>query len=96
MNLFIQAKKFMVVLLIFFFYYGLTEPFLKDNLKSLWKNYFVINNEKSFLFDSSIILNNKVWEASGYLNIRYNVKKLLKNNWIIIFTLLIKDFKISK
>lgn len=73
------------------FDYGPIGTMLKDNLKYLWKKYFITSDEKSFLFDSSIILNNKVWNASGHLdkfndymiecltnNKRYRIDKLVK------------------
>lgn len=71
--------------------YGPLGSLIKDNIKDLWKSFFIFGNNHTYLMDSSIILNNKVWNASGHLNKfndyvieslndnkRYRVDKLLK------------------
>ncbi|WP_422397971.1 glycine--tRNA ligase [Spiroplasma endosymbiont of Crioceris asparagi] len=47
--------------------YGPLGSELKKNIKDTWWNYFVRNNELNVGLDSSILLNNGVWKASGHL-----------------------------
>ncbi|MEZ0180107.1 glycine--tRNA ligase ['Camptotheca acuminata' phytoplasma] len=50
------------------FDYGPLGSLLKQNIKKAWKKKFIQENEYNVLLDSSIIMNPKVWEASGHLN----------------------------
>ncbi|MDR2462054.1 MAG: glycine--tRNA ligase [Mycoplasmataceae bacterium] len=47
--------------------YGPIGVLLKNNLKSLWWREFVTKNPEAVGLDSAIILNPKVWDASGHL-----------------------------
>ena len=47
--------------------YGPFGTIIKNKVKNLWINYF-IDNEKTFLIDSSIFLKQKVWKASKHLD----------------------------
>lgn len=47
--------------------YGPLGVLLKNNLKDLWWRMFVMNRNDMFPLDSAIIMNSKVWEASGHL-----------------------------
>ncbi len=49
--------------------YGPLGAILKNNIKNIWKKYFIDQEPKAniYHFDSSIILNPKVWEASGHI-----------------------------
>ncbi len=47
--------------------YGPLGALLKDNIKNLWKSFFIDQQPNTFHFDSSIMLNKKVWEVSGHL-----------------------------
>lgn len=47
--------------------YGPLGAEVKSKLKNLWWNHFVRRNPHNVGLDSSIILNPKVWEASGHL-----------------------------
>ncbi|WP_339020398.1 glycine--tRNA ligase [Spiroplasma endosymbiont of Atherix ibis] len=47
--------------------YGPLGAEVKNKLKKLWWDFFVRRNEYNIGLDSSIILNPKVWEASGHL-----------------------------
>jgi len=47
--------------------YGPLGVALKNNLKSLWWNYFITSQPSMVGLDSSIILNPQVWKASGHL-----------------------------
>lgn len=40
---------------------------LRENIKNLWKDRFINNREDIFLIESSILMNQKVWEASGHV-----------------------------
>ena len=40
---------------------------LKNNIKKMWWQKFVRSNEKNVGIDASILMNPKVWEASGHL-----------------------------
>ncbi|WAN63133.1 Glycyl-tRNA synthetase [Candidatus Phytoplasma rubi] len=75
------------------FDYGPLGSLLKQNIKKVWIKKFFQENEKNILLDSSIIMNPKIWEASGHLssfidplaenkddNKRYRVDKLIKNH----------------
>ncbi|MGL5268572.1 MAG: glycine--tRNA ligase [Spiroplasma sp.] len=41
---------------------------LKNKIKLAWWNYFIKNNQYNITLDSSILLNSKVWKASGHLD----------------------------
>lgn len=47
--------------------YGPLGSMLKDNIKNIWKKYFIDQEPNIFHLDSSIFLNSKVWKASGHL-----------------------------
>lgn len=47
--------------------FGPLGTMLKNNIKDLWKKFFIDQEENIFHLDSSIILNPKVWEASGHV-----------------------------
>ena len=40
---------------------------LKNNLKQMWWKYWVTNRDDIVGLDASILMNPKVWEASGHL-----------------------------
>jgi glycyl-tRNA synthetase len=46
--------------------YGPLGSILKNNIKKLWIKRFINQEHNAFLIDSSIILNPRVWEASGH------------------------------
>ncbi len=46
--------------------YGPLGALLKENLKREWTNFFIKQQPNNFLLDSSILLNRKVWKASGH------------------------------
>ncbi|MDQ0514173.1 glycyl-tRNA synthetase [Mycoplasmoides fastidiosum] len=48
--------------------YGPLGVILKNNIRDLWWNYFIKRQENVFPMDSSIMLNSKVWQASGHLD----------------------------
>ncbi|NOQ50126.1 MAG: glycine--tRNA ligase [Mycoplasmataceae bacterium] len=48
--------------------YGPLGAILKDNIKQLWKKTFIDEQHNVFHLDSSIILNSKVWKASGHID----------------------------
>ena len=48
--------------------FGPLGTMLKDNIKNTWKNFFIDSDENIFHLDSGIILNPKVWEASGHIS----------------------------
>ncbi|WP_341266545.1 glycine--tRNA ligase [Candidatus Phytoplasma fraxini] len=75
------------------FDYGPLGSLLKQNIKEAWKKKFFQENENNVFIDSSIIMNPKVWEASGHLscfidlltenkddNKRYRVDKLIQHH----------------
>ncbi|MBL8014796.1 MAG: glycine--tRNA ligase [Candidatus Doudnabacteria bacterium] len=39
---------------------------LKENVRNLWIKHFIQSREDIFLIDSSVIMNPKIWEASGH------------------------------
>ncbi|BDV03581.1 MAG: glycine--tRNA ligase [Candidatus Hepatoplasma scabrum] len=47
--------------------FGPLGTMLKINLKNYFNYFFIDMQENNYYFDSSIILNSKVWEASGHL-----------------------------
>ncbi len=47
--------------------FGPLGSMLKDNIKNEWKRFFVNQEPNTFHLDSGIILNPKVWEASGHV-----------------------------
>ncbi len=48
--------------------YGPLGVLLKNNIKQLWNEYFVVQDPNVYNLDSSIILNPTVWKASGHLD----------------------------
>lgn len=48
--------------------YGPLGVSLKNNIKNLWWKKFVVENQNVVGLDSSIILNPKVWKASGHVD----------------------------
>ncbi|NQX83344.1 MAG: glycine--tRNA ligase [Mycoplasmataceae bacterium] len=47
--------------------FGPLGTMLKNNIKDLWKKFFIDEEENIYHLDSSIILNSKVWESSGHV-----------------------------
>lgn len=47
--------------------FGPLGTMLKNNIKSQWKKFFIDQEKNAYHLDSSIILNPKVWEASGHV-----------------------------
>ncbi|WP_334330928.1 glycine--tRNA ligase [Candidatus Phytoplasma prunorum] len=75
------------------FDYGHLGSLLKQNIKKAWLKKFIKEKENNILFDSSILLNPQVWEASEHLahfsdllienkdnNKRYRVDQLINKN----------------
>ncbi len=50
------------------FDYGPLGALLKRNIVSKWVNYFVHGREDMFLIDSAILMNQKVWHATGHVD----------------------------
>jgi glycyl-tRNA synthetase (class II) len=48
--------------------YGPLGARLKNNLKDAWRYYFIQTRSNSFELDADILMNPKVWEASGHLS----------------------------
>lgn len=48
--------------------YGPLGTRLKNNIKDAWRYYFIQNRDNSYELDSDILMNPKVWEASGHLS----------------------------
>ena len=48
--------------------YGPLGAKLKDNLISLWKDFFVDSRRDMYLIDAAILMNSKVWQASGHVD----------------------------
>ena len=48
--------------------YGPLGTLLKDNIKNKWINKYVKESLNSVMLDSGILLNSKIWEASGHIN----------------------------
>ncbi len=48
--------------------YGPLGSLLKQNLKNAWVKRFVTESPYNVLIDSSILMNKKIWEASGHLS----------------------------
>lgn len=48
--------------------YGPTGIVLKNNLRNKWKEYFIQQKPNAFEVDSAILMNPKVWEASGHIS----------------------------
>lgn len=48
--------------------YGPLGSMLKNNIKNSWKKFFVQENIYNVEIDSSILMNPKVWEASGHVS----------------------------
>lgn len=47
--------------------YGPLGTRLKNNIKDAWRYFFIQNMDNSFELDSGILMNPKVWEASGHI-----------------------------
>lgn len=47
--------------------YGPLGTRLKNNLKDLWRFYFIQRRDNSYELDADILMNPRVWEASGHL-----------------------------
>lgn len=47
--------------------YGHLGSILKENIKALWKRQFIFSREDMFALDAAIVMNPKVWEASGHV-----------------------------
>ncbi|AAZ43862.1 glycine--tRNA ligase [Mycoplasmopsis synoviae] len=47
--------------------YGPLGVLLKDNILNYWKKFFVFSQNNIYMLDSKILLNSKVWEASGHV-----------------------------
>ncbi|QBQ07895.1 glycyl-tRNA synthetase [Spiroplasma gladiatoris] len=75
--------------------YGPLGAELKNNLKQLWWDFFIKKNPYNIGLDSSIIMNPKVWEASGHIgnfndplldckecNSRWRADKLIEEKFI--------------
>jgi glycyl-tRNA synthetase len=75
------------------FDYGPLGSLLKQNIKKAWTKKFFQENDYNVFIDSSILLNSKVWQASGHLsffidplaenkdnNKRYRADHLIKNH----------------
>lgn len=48
--------------------YGPLGTGLKNNIKNLWWDNFVLKQDDMFGMDSAILMNSKVWEASGHVS----------------------------
>ena len=48
--------------------YGPLGSRLKNNVKDLWRKRFIQENDNSFEVDAAILMNPRVWEASGHLS----------------------------
>ena len=48
--------------------YGPYGSLLKDNIANLWKKEFIQKRTDTMLIDASLIMNPKVWEASGHVS----------------------------
>lgn len=73
--------------------YGPLGSLLKNNIKNAWIKKFVSDREDTFLIDAAILMNAKVWEATGHVaefidplvddvvtNKRYRADHLLEEN----------------
>ena len=49
-----------------FWDYGHYGALLKENIKQVWRGQFVDGREDMFRFDAAIVMNQKVWQASGH------------------------------
>jgi glycyl-tRNA synthetase len=87
--------------------YGPLGSLLKQNIKNAWLKKFCFEPDNVFL-DSSILLNNKVWEASGHLtsfsdpliecskcHTRYRVDKLLEEKGVFCDGLTLEELEAS-
>lgn len=48
--------------------YGPLGTRLKNNIKDAWRDYFIQRRENSYELDSNILMNPRVWEASGHVD----------------------------
>ena len=73
--------------------YGPLGSLMKNNIKNLWIKNFVLESDKNVLLDSAILMNPKVWKASGHLDgfsdmltdcknckLRFRADKLIEQN----------------
>ncbi|MBR0183903.1 MAG: glycine--tRNA ligase [Clostridia bacterium] len=73
--------------------YGPLGALMKNNIKNLWIKKFVLESDKNVLLDSAILMNPRVWEASGHLGgfsdmltdcknckLRFRADKLIEQN----------------
>ncbi len=47
--------------------YGPMGSILKNNIKNLWRKEFIQKNDNSYEIDAGILMNPRVWEASGHV-----------------------------
>lgn len=47
--------------------YGILGARLKNNLKDMWRKFFIQLRDNSYEIDASILMHPKVWEASGHI-----------------------------
>jgi len=48
--------------------YGPLGSILKNNIKDAWRYFFIQNTDNSYEVDTDILMNPRVWEASGHLD----------------------------
>lgn len=48
--------------------YGPFGVLLKENLKSFWRKSFITSREDMYEIDAALLMNSKVWEASGHVS----------------------------
>ena len=48
--------------------YGPMGVRLKNNIKDLWRKEFIQKNDNSYEIDAGILMNPRVWEASGHVD----------------------------
>ncbi len=48
--------------------YGPLGVLLKENLKSFWRKSFITSREDMYEIDAALLMNSKVWEASGHVS----------------------------
>lgn len=73
--------------------YGPLGSLMKNNIKNLWIKNFVLESDKNVLLDSAILMNPRVWKASGHLDgfsdmltdcknckLRFRADKLIEQN----------------
>lgn len=73
--------------------YGPLGSLMKNNIKNLWIKSFVLESTTNVLLDSAVLMNPKIWKASGHLDgfadmltdcknckLRYRADKLIEQN----------------